>query len=74
MAIVAGDLNSTIACALVAKKLYFPVAHLEVGLKGIDERMPEETNCVLTDRISDLLLTPSEDDDENLINEGSPPT
>jgi UDP-N-acetylglucosamine 2-epimerase (non-hydrolysing) len=72
MVIVAGDVNSTIACALVAKKLYVPVAHLEAGLRSYDERMPEEINRVLTDRISDLLLTPSEDADENLIIEGIP--
>lgn len=70
--IVAGDVNSTIACALVAKKLHIPVAHLEAGLRSFDERMPEEINRVLTDRISDLLLTPSEDGDANLLKEGVP--
>ena len=73
MVIVAGDVNSTIACALVAKKLHIPVAHLEAGLRSFDDRMPEEINRVLTDRISDLLLTPSEDGDINLINEGIAP-
>jgi UDP-N-acetylglucosamine 2-epimerase (non-hydrolysing) len=58
LVIVAGDVNSTIACALVAKKLEIPVAHLEAGLRSYDERMPEEINRVLTDRISDILLTP----------------
>lgn len=72
LVIVAGDVNSTIACALVAKKLHIPVAHLEAGLRSYDERMPEEINRVLTDRISDLLFTPSPDADENLINEGIP--
>lgn len=72
MVIVAGDVNSTIACALVAKKLHIPVAHLEAGLRSFDERMPEEINRVLTDRISDLLLTPSEDGDANLLKEGVP--
>jgi len=73
LVIVAGDVNSTIACALVAKKLQIPVAHLEAGLRSYDERMPEEINRVLTDRISDILLTPSLDANENLINEGVNP-
>ena len=73
LVIVAGDVNSTIACALVAKKLQIPVAHLEAGLRSYDEQMPEEINRVLTDRISDILLTPSLDADENLINEGVNP-
>ena len=73
LVIVAGDVNSTIACALVAKKLQIPVAHLEAGLRSYDERMPEEINRVLTDRISDILLTPSLDANENLINEGINP-
>lgn len=72
LVIVAGDVNSTIACALVAKKLHIQVAHLEAGLRSFDESMPEEINRVLTDRISDILLTPSLDADENLINEGVP--
>lgn len=70
LVIVAGDVNSTIACALVAKKMNIPVAHLEAGLRSYDEQMPEEINRILTDRISDLLLTPSPDADENLIFEG----
>jgi len=70
LAIVAGDVNSTIACALVAKKLYIPVAHLEAGLRSYDDRMPEEINRVLTDRISDILLTPSLDANKNLEKEG----
>jgi len=72
LVIVAGDVNSTIACALVAKKLHIPVAHLEAGLRSFDERMPEEINRVLTDRISDILLTPSEDGNINLLKEGVP--
>jgi len=71
--IVAGDVNSTIACALVAKKLYIPVAHLEAGLRSYDDRMPEEINRVLTDRISDILLTPSLDANKNLEKEGIEP-
>jgi len=73
LVIVAGDVNSTIACALVAKKLQIPVAHLEAGLRSYDEQMPEEINRVLTDRISDILLTPSLDANENLIKEGINP-
>lgn len=73
LVIVAGDVNSTIACALVAKKLHIPVAHLEAGLRSFDEAMPEEINRVLTDRISDLLLTPSPDGNEHLLKEGVPP-
>jgi len=73
LVIVAGDVNSTIACALVAKKLYIPVAHLEAGLRSYDDRMPEEINRVLTDRISDILLTPSLDANKNLEKEGINP-
>jgi UDP-N-acetylglucosamine 2-epimerase (non-hydrolysing) len=70
--LVAGDVNSTIACALVAVKLGVPVAHLEAGLRSFDRRMPEEINRILTDRISAMLLTPSPDADENLLAEGCP--
>lgn len=70
LVIVAGDVNSTFACALVAKKLLIPVAHLEAGLRSNDDRMPEEINRVLTDRLSDLLFTPSQDADANLLQEG----
>jgi UDP-N-acetylglucosamine 2-epimerase (non-hydrolysing) len=68
--LVAGDVNSTIACALVAVKLGVPVAHLEAGLRSFDRAMPEEINRVLTDAISDVLLTPSADADDNLRREG----
>lgn len=71
--IVPGDVNSTIACALVCSKLGIKVAHLEAGLRSFDRTMPEEINRVLTDQISDLLLTPSQDADENLIKEGIDP-
>jgi hypothetical protein len=70
--VVVGDVNSTIACALVAKKLYIPVAHLEAGLRSWDRTMPEEINRIVTDAISDLLWTPSADADENLRREGIP--
>src|SRR5579863_6675147 len=68
--VVAGDVNSTAACALVAKKLCLPVAHLEAGLRSRDRRMPEEINRLATDAIADLLWTPSADADANLRAEG----
>ncbi len=71
--LVVGDVNSTLACALVCSKLGVPVAHVEAGLRSRDRAMPEEINRLLTDQISDLLLTPSEDGDRNLLAEGIPP-
>jgi UDP-N-acetylglucosamine 2-epimerase (non-hydrolysing) len=68
--IVVGDVNSTLAGALTAKKLALPVAHLEAGLRSRDLSMPEEINRLVTDAISDLLWTPSPDADENLRREG----
>ena len=70
MTIVFGDVNSTIACALAAKKLLIPVGHVEAGLRSRDWTMPEEVNRIVTDSISDVLWTPSEDGDENLRAEG----
>jgi UDP-N-acetylglucosamine 2-epimerase (non-hydrolysing) len=70
--IVVGDVNSTMACAIAAKKLCLPVAHLEAGLRSRDRTMPEEINRIVTDAISDLLWTPSADADENLRHEGVP--
>ncbi|HEX2080217.1 MAG TPA: UDP-N-acetylglucosamine 2-epimerase (non-hydrolyzing), partial [Longimicrobium sp.] len=74
--VVVGDVNSTLACALVAAKLQpevgCRVAHVEAGLRSGDWRMPEEVNRVVTDRISDLLLTPSRDAHPNLRAEGVP--
>src|SRR5712691_4225868 len=70
--VVAGDVNSTAACTLVAKKLCLPVAHLEAGLRSVDRTMPEEINRLVTDAIADLLWTPSEDADANLLREGVP--
>jgi UDP-N-acetylglucosamine 2-epimerase (non-hydrolysing) len=68
--LVPGDVNSTLACALVACKLGIKVAHVEAGLRSTDRTMPEEINRLLTDQISDLLLTPSPDGNENLLREG----
>lgn len=71
--IVVGDVNSTLACALVGTKLNISVAHLEAGLRSGDRSMPEEINRLVTDAISDLLWTPSPDADENLLREGVAP-
>lgn len=70
LVIVAGDVNSTIACGLDAAKLHIKVAHLEAGLRSFDRSMPEELNRLMTDAISDYLFTPSPDGDTNLLNEG----
>ncbi|AGC42492.1 UDP-N-acetylglucosamine 2-epimerase [Myxococcus stipitatus DSM 14675] len=67
---VVGDVNSTIAAALVASKLAIPLAHVEAGLRSHSQHQPEEINRVVTDRLSDLLLTPSRDADANLLKEG----
>ncbi|MCA1593693.1 MAG: UDP-N-acetylglucosamine 2-epimerase (non-hydrolyzing) [Acidobacteria bacterium] len=70
--LVVGDVNSTLACALVCAKLLVKVAHVEAGLRSRDRTMPEEINRLLTDQIADLLLTPSRDADANLLAEGIP--
>src|SRR6266540_1602323 len=71
--VVVGDVNSTLACALVCVKLGVAVAHVEAGLRSFDRTMPEEINRLLTDQICDLLFTPSEDGNTNLIREGIAP-
>ncbi len=71
--LVYGDVNSTVAAALVCAKLLIPVAHVEAGLRSFDRTMPEEVNRLLTDQIADLLFTPSEDGNENLLREGVAP-
>lgn len=70
--VVVGDVNSTLACALVCVKLGVKVAHVEAGLRSRDRTMPEEFNRLLTDQIADLLFTPSQDADDNLRKEGIP--
>lgn len=70
--LVYGDVNSTVAAALVCAKLRIPVAHVEAGLRSFDREMPEEINRIVTDQLADLLLTPSADGDENLLSEGIP--
>ena len=70
--VVVGDVNSTVACALVAKKLLYPVVHVEAGLRSFDRSMPEEINRIVTDAISDLLLVTEESGIANLLKEGIP--
>ena len=70
--VVVGDVNSTMAAALVGTKLHIPVAHVEAGLRSRDRSMPEEINRIVTDSICDLLLTPSPDGDRNLMAESVP--
>lgn len=73
MVLVYGDVNSTVAAAMVCAKLLIPVAHVEAGLRSFDRTMPEEINRLLTDQIADLLFTPSADGDANLLREGVAP-
>ena len=70
LVLVYGDVNSTVATALVCAKLGVRVGHVEAGLRSRDRTMPEEINRLVTDQLADLLFTPSEDGDENLRNEG----
>jgi UDP-N-acetylglucosamine 2-epimerase (non-hydrolysing) len=70
--VVYGDVNSTMAAAIVASKLGVRVAHVEAGLRSDDRTMPEEINRLVTDRLANLLLTPSRDADEMLRREGEP--
>ncbi|MDA3859858.1 MAG: UDP-N-acetylglucosamine 2-epimerase (non-hydrolyzing) [Melioribacteraceae bacterium] len=70
MVLVVGDVNSTIACSLTAKKLHIKVVHVEAGLRSFDMEMPEEVNRILTDRISDYLFVTEKSGLDNLKNEG----
>jgi UDP-N-acetylglucosamine 2-epimerase (non-hydrolysing) len=70
LVLVYGDVNSTVAAALVCAKLGVPVGHVEAGLRSFDRSMPEEVNRLVTDQLADLLFTPSEDGDLNLQREG----
>lgn len=70
--LVVGDVNSTIACALVAVKEHIPVVHVEAGLRSGDRRMPEEINRILTDSISDYLFVTEQAGLDNLASEGVP--
>jgi len=73
MVVVYGDVNSTMAAALVCAKLRIPVAHVEAGLRSFDRTMPEEVNRLVTDQLADLLFSHCEDADTNLRREGVSP-
>src|SRR6202043_1985121 len=70
LVVVYGDVNSTVAAALVCSKLMVRIAHVEAGLRSFDRTMPEEVNRLVTDQLADLLFTPSADGDQNLQAEG----
>jgi len=73
LVLVVGDVNSTMACAIVAKKLQFKVAHVESGIRSYDRSMPEEINRIITDSITDFFFTTSENANANLISIGIKP-
>ncbi len=73
LVLVVGDVNSTVACSLVASKLEIPVAHVEAGLRSLDRSMPEEINRIVTDALSEYLFTTEKSGTENLLKEGIDP-
>jgi len=73
LVLVYGDVNSTVAAALVCSKMLISVGHVEAGLRSFDRTMPEEINRLLTDQVADLLFTPSEDGNTNLARENIAP-
>jgi UDP-N-acetylglucosamine 2-epimerase (non-hydrolysing) len=73
LVMVVGDVNSTLACSIVAKKLQIDVAHVEAGLRSFDLSMPEEINRMVTDAISDWFFVTEESGADNLLREGKPP-
>ncbi|MGO9986533.1 MAG: non-hydrolyzing UDP-N-acetylglucosamine 2-epimerase [Rhodomicrobium sp.] len=73
MIVVVGDVNSTLAASLVASKLLIPVVHVEAGLRSNDRTMPEEINRLVTDRLSDVLITTEREAAQNLMREGAAP-
>jgi UDP-N-acetylglucosamine 2-epimerase (non-hydrolysing) len=73
LVLVYGDVNSTVAAAMVCAKLLVPLGHVEAGLRSFDRTMPEEINRIITDSLADLLFTPSADGNENLLREGVDP-
>lgn len=73
LVVLVGDVNSTLACALVAAKREVRIAHIEAGLRSFDRSMPEELNRILTDQLADLLFTTSPEAEENLLREGIEP-
>ena len=70
LVMVVGDVNSTLACSVVAKKIQIKVAHVEAGLRSFDQTMPEEINRMVTDAISDYLFVTEESGVQNLLREG----
>jgi UDP-N-acetylglucosamine 2-epimerase (non-hydrolysing) len=74
LVLVYGDVNSTLAAALVCAKMVVPLGHVEAGLRSFDRTMPEEVNRAVADRLADLLFTPSADADSNLVREGVSPS
>ena len=73
LVLVGGDVNSTLACALTAAKLFIPVAHIESGLRSFDRSMPEEINRIVTDHLASLLFTTEQSGNDNLLREGIAP-